>query len=782
MEFHAFRYALRSLRKSPGFVTVAILALGVGLGLSTTMFAVLDTVVHPPQPYQYVERLFRLWVFSNPREPLSRQDLVDTFRVRARSFDAVLQSSSSLAPIETSRGVADVAVLSVSPGWFEVLGLRPLMGRTFTPGDGDGVAVLSHWMWRRLGGRRLSAGDTHVMIGDRSYAVIGVLSKDASPASGAAAWLRLQRADEASAADRPIVRLRPGVTIQAAQAEADRLGADLTSRHGAHPHAYRFGLWSIRETPDEVTDIQRAMLGASLAVLLIACVNLAHLMLARGTSKRRELALRMALGAGHVAAVEILLAEAAIIIVAGVGLGAVVAVWGAEVVGSRMPAELSWVGVLQPQLSWRVFALAALAAAGSAVIFGVAPAVRVVSRVSVSEPLKDGAGTTTGQRRGRYSPLVMAEVGLALVLMMGGALLLRTVHQLKGQSYNFETATLLTGQVRMPSRLRDTTPPPDPEQVLFAARGVQGVHDAALEASMPAAGFSVTAELSDSTRLLVGYAYTAVSPNYLRVQGLAILQGRDFEAGDATGNGAAILSAVAAARLYPHGQAVGRMLKLGSPASAAPWVRIVGVARTPMLTRSTETAAAPVFWVSRAILPSRTIGILIRAATTDPRVAWRVQRALQRVAPRGMTLVSSYTAARDRAIASRLFLARVFIGMGMVGLALAALGLYGVLAYAVTQRMREFAVRVALGAEERSLFRLVVHDGLVMLLAGIGVGAFGAMAAAFLLNAVLVEVYPIDAVSLMAVEAVLIGCGLAACLGPATRAMRADPLEILRAT
>jgi hypothetical protein len=405
-----------------------------------------------------------------------------------------------------------------------------------------------------------------------------------------------------------------------------------------------------------------------------------------------------------------------------------------------------------------------------------------VSAVSVTEPLKDGAGTTTGRHRGRYSPLVMAEVGLALVLMMAGALLLRTVHQLKGQTYNFETATLLSAQVVVFGRVRDTTPPPDPRQVLFAALSVPGVRDAALESTGRPEGNAITAELSgDSTRLLAARGYAVVSPSYLRVHGLPMLNGRDFEPGDVSGNGVAILSAVAAARLYPRQEAVGRMLKLGSPASSAPWVRIVGVARTPMLAWSTEEVAEPRFWVAQPIAPGRLTGLLVRSATPDPRVAWRLGRALQRVVPRGWIAVSSFTAARDQTIASRSFLAKVFVGMGAVGLALAALGLYGVLGYAVTQRMREFAVRVALGAGERTLFRLVVHDGLVMLLAGIGTGAFGAMAAAFLLNAVLVEVYPVDVVSLVAAEAVLVGTGLAACMGPASRAARADPIEILRA-
>lgn len=785
MSLRDFRYALRSLRRSPGFVTVAVLALGLGLGLSTTMFAVLDAVVNPPPPYGDVSRLFTLYLWAGPREKLTYQDLYRAAVGQTHSFDAIVPSSDATMPIEMGSSVGDLPVRYVPPRWFGVAGLPPELGRPFTAADGDGVVVLSHWLWKRLHGWRRSVVGAHVVIGDRSYAVVGVMPRRASPTTGPAAWLPLSPAEEERATGRPLVRLRPGVTARQAQAELSALGNALTARYGSHRYrfAYGMGIGQVVRQRDEVRDIHKAMLGAALAVLLIACVNLAQLMLARGLAKRRELALRMALGAGRPAAVRVMLAEAAIIIAAGVAVGAAMTVWGADVLESRMPTEVSWVGILQPQLSWRVFGLAALATAVAGTLFGLAPAVRAVSTVSLTEPLKDAAGTTTGRNRARYNPLVMVEVGLALVLLMGGALLLRTVHQLKAQSYNFDTATLLTARVVMPGGLRDSTPPPDPQRILFAALSVSGVRDAALQSAGQPQGNAVTAELSeDSTRFLVTRSYSVVSPSFLRVQGLPVLKGRDFDPGDATGNGVAILSAVAAARVYPRSNAVGRMLKLGSPASRAPWIPIVGVARTPMLTRASEEIAEPSFWIAQPLAPARVTTLLVRAATADPKIAWRLGRALQSVVMRASVEVASFTEARDRDVVSRLFLAKVFVGMGVVGLALAALGLYGVLAYAVTQRMREFAVRLALGAESRAMRQMVLHDGLVMLLAGIGVGAFGALGAAFLLQAVLVEVYPIDAMSLVAAEALLIGVGLAAALAPALRAMRADPIEIMRAT
>jgi putative ABC transport system permease protein len=764
-------------------VAIAVLALGLGLALSTTMFAVLDAVVNPPQPYANADRLFELHIWAGPREKLTAHDVYRAVVGQSHSFDAIVPSRDATVPIEMGSTVGDLLVRYVPPRWFGVVGLPPALGRPFTAADGDGVVVLSHWLWKRLHGWRRSVVGARVMIGDRSYAVVGVMSRRASPTTGPAAWLPLEPAEEERATGRPQVRLRPGVTVEQARAELQALGNSLTARFGTHRYAYGIGMGSVVQERDEVRDIHRAMVGAALAVLLIACVNLAQLMLARAMAKRRELALRMALGARRPAAVRVMLAEAAVIVVAGVVLGAVLTVWGADLLESHMPTEVSWVGILQPQLNWRVFALAALAVTVAGALFGLAPAAQVVSKVSLNEPLKDAAGTTTGRNHARYNPLVMVEVGLALVLLMGGALLLRTVHQLKAQTYNFDTTTLLTARVTMPSRLRDSTPPPDPRQILSAVMAVRGVRDAALQGAREAPGHAVTAELSeDSTRLVVAAGYPVVSPSFLRVQGLPVLKGRDFDPGDAAGYGVAVLSAVAAARLYPRSDPVGRMLKLGGPASRAPWVRIVGVARTPMLAKASDEIAEPVFWITQPITPARVTTLLVRAATPDPRVAWHVQRALQVLAPRSSVLVAGFTEARDRDIVSRKFLAEVFVGMGVVGLALAALGLYGVLTYAVTRRMREFAVRIALGAEERAMRQMVLHDGFVMLLAGIGVGAFGALGAAFLLQAVLVEVYPVDAISLVAAEALLIGVGLAAALAPAHRAMRADPVEILRAT
>ena len=540
----------------------------------------------------------------------------------------------------------------------------------------------------------------------------------------------------------------------------------------------------------ETEGVEGVMVASALVVLLIACVNLAHLMLARGLSKRRELAVRMALGVSRGAAARVMLAESAVIALAGVALGAVLAAWGAKVLESIMPYELSRWGFIQTRLSWRVFGLGTLAAVVSAALFGLLPALRIAFGIRITEPLKDEAGTTTGRPR-RYSPLVIMEVALALALLMGGTLLLRTVHRLRTSLTSFGAETLVKANVT-PSMVtplaggKDTTLSLDWQQVLAAARGVSGVLGAALEGEARPLKAAVTAEMgSGPTRTITAQTIPVVSPNYLQVHGLPVLKGRDFESGDASGNGVAILSSAAAARLYPAGDAVGRMLKLGGAATSAPWVRIVGVARTPLADAAMAgldgmTDATPI-WLAQPVGRWRSATILVRTASRDPTIGVALHRTLKSVAGVGSLNVQPYTAWRDVFVSDFTFFARVFVAFGAIGLGLAALGVYGVLSYAVARRMREFGLRIALGAEPRALFRMVMHDGLVMLLAGTGIGGFGALAAAYLLTSILAPVYPADALSLVAAEAVLLAVGLAATLAPALKAVRADPVDILRA-
>jgi len=515
-------------------------------------------------------------------------------------------------------------------------------------------------------------------------------------------------------------------------------------------------------------------------------------MLARGLARRREIALRLALGAPRRAVISDLCAESAWLTLGGAGLGALLSLWAAGVLESRVPRNLWFLGIVQPQLSWRVFGASLVVAAAAALIFGLVPALRVVKTVNLDEPLKDGAGTTARQRQ-RYSGLVIAEVALSLALLMGAGLLLRVVHHLATYQYNFPARQLLWTYVRLGGSSDTTGEATAPQDrirpvlsIVAAIERVPGVAGAAAQVQHGPPGKAVTAEMAaDSNRLLDAESYPLVTPTFLRTMGLPILEGRDFADGDLAGNGAVILNAVAAQRLYPHESPVGHMLKLGAPNSDAPWVPIVGMCRaalTPGPGELLPRLASPEIYVVRSTNMAGPVDMLIRAAGDPGPVAIAAGRELRAIAPGSAFGVYPFLYELQTALAAREFLAQLFVTMALFALILAAVGVYGVLSYAVTRRLREFAVRIALGALRGDVLRAVLHDGFVMTLAGTALGGFLALWSSFLLDAFLEDVYPTDAVTLVVSEAVLVVAAAAACLGPALRATRADPIEMLRAT
>ncbi|HXY70578.1 MAG TPA: ABC transporter permease [Gemmatimonadales bacterium] len=789
MTVRDLRYAFRSLGRSPGFTAVAVLSLGLGLGLVTTMFAILDAVRHPAVPYRDADRLWSIGWVQGRKLALKPFVVLDAVRERTRTLDSVLPVAPyTFAWSEQGRDEGDLPGAEVPGRFFALLGVRPQLGRLLGDADaGRPVAVVSYELWRKqLGGRRSLAGAT-VVFARRVYSVVGVMPRGMDFPYGSVVWTAMTDEAERSGAGlgfvRGVARLRPGVTPAAVDSDLAGIARYLTARYGAGEAPFWLSAGSMRQDPMKLGDIHVAMLGASLAVLLIACANLANLMLARGLAKRREVALRLAIGASRAAVVRQLFVECAVLTVGGALAGIVLSFWGASLVTHRLPQDVWFLGIVEPQLSWRVFAFAALAAAASAVLFGLVPAIRVANAVSLDEPLKDGAGTT-GRTRQRYSALVVSEVALALALLMGAGLLLKVVHRLATIEYNFPARQLLSGYVI--GGLADSAPPAERLRlqlaVVDALRRAPGVIDAAAESSPVLPGRVVTAELSDSTRLLP--SAEVVTPAHLRTMGLPVLQGRDFSPGDLVGNGAVILNTVAAARLYPRGNAVGRMLKLGAPASDAPWVPIVGVCRTALTPgfELTDLRAEPEVYVVRAGSVGTGVRLTVRVSGDPGQLVVPLRRAARAAVPSGDAELFPYLQGRQSAVEARAFLAQIFVAMGSFALVLAAIGIYGVMAYTVTRRLREFAVRVALGAERRDLVRTVLHDGVVMTLAGTGLGAFVALWTSFFLQNVLENVYPTDAPTLVAAEAVLLLVTVAACLAPAYRAARADPVEILRAT
>jgi putative ABC transport system permease protein len=773
-------------------VAVAVLSLGLGLGLVTAMFAVLDAATHPWVPYRDADRLYdvRYWM-SGRDQRFSTAWVVAALRERTRAFETVLPYGGS--PMSTGpegSGAPDALVARVPPRLFTVIGVKPQRGRLLQGSDvGADVVLVSDALWKRQFSGRTTLQGAWLALGDRRYAVVGVMPAGMAFPWGASAWLPIPDSLAPSARDAAsvMVKLKPGVTREAANAELTAVASYLTRTYHVERAPFAFYLQPLRDDPMRLTDIHYAMLGAAIAVLLIACANLANLMLARGLAKRREIALRLAIGASRPAVIWQMFAECVVLAAAGAALGVALSVWAVRLLQHRVPQQLWWLGIVRPQLSWRVFALAALAAAAASLLFGLLPAARVAGTVSLDEPLKDGAGTTARTRH-RYSPLVIAEVATALVLLMGAGLLLKAVHRLASYEFNFAARQLLRGGIFLPrAGLGATTDLLGRElTVIGALRTVPGVVDAAAETGAQAPGGAVSAEdATDSTGQLSMLSYVLVTPDYLKTLGLPVLEGRDFEDGDLGGDGVVIVNSAAAARLYRHGSTVGRMLKLGAPSRVAPWLRIVGVCRTKSEGRPGAPTFAPdVYVVRRPDAGKRLATLFVRTVRDDAAITAAVQAKLKSQGPGVAYGVFPYLSWWEAQVQAQGFLARLFAMMGSFALLLAAVGVYGVLAYTVNRRMREFAVRISVGAARSDVLKLVLHDGMVMILAGTGVGAFAAFWASGLLEKFLEDqqVLPTDVLTLIAAEALLLAVATGASLAPALRAMRADPIEILRST
>jgi predicted permease len=780
---HDLRRALRSLAGSPGFVLVAALCLGLALALDTTTFAILDAMRHPSMPVKRVDEL--RWV--------GLRGVGVGGQVPDREVYSMLQQGTFFegiafwdpgwrVTVRVGNDVTEQFVPRVSRNLFPMMGVRPEIGRVIGPGSPDNVAVVGHDVWERSLGGALLGGLT-VWVGGEAYRVIGVLPPDMTYPYGSDIWIPVPRASEASGAGlrfmEPVVRVRrgtKGVTEQLVQ-----MSARLRSEYGTSWNPYVLSLHSILPPAERLSEIHFALAGAAMIVLLIACVNLASLMLVRGVVKRRELALRTALGAGRATLVRQLLVEGALIAAAGTGLGILLTIWAVPVLHSRIPRYVVSVGIIPLHPSWRVFVFGLGLAGATLLLFGLWPALRA-SNVDVSEPLKENSAAAIGRRHWRYSPLVIAEVALSLVLLMAATLLVKAAQRQNATVLGYDRTNLLDAFVGIGRRVPHDSLTRIDHDILARIRALPGVRAAAAKGA-GGTGVAMSEAYDGANGLLTGVGGGSVGERFFATLGIPVIAGRDFLPGDER-DGALIVDEQAAHNLWPDGHAVGRLVKLGGPDSHALWHRVVGVVRTaavegppvdPFLANpgAVYIAAAP---------GSRDFRVAIRTARLNAAQSVALREAIrQSLPPGGFVFLWPWLVNFDAKMRAEYFLVKVFGSFSTFALLLAAVGLYGVISYSVAQRMREFAVRLAVGAPAKDVVKLVAHDAAVMVLAGTGLGAFVAMWASSLLGDWLWTVYHTDAVSLVIAEAVLLLAGLAASLQPALRAMRANPVEILRA-
>ena len=777
---------MRSLAKSKGFAAVAMVSLAFALALNTTSFVVLDAFMHPFVAYREPERLVMLQEQGDPREERI------TWEERRAAVRAILaRYSDSVTYHRMTRGILQTAFnadvrffLDVAPNFFHVLDITPELGRRFVADD-DHVIIVSRSFWlRELGGRKSLDGSL-VTIEREAYSVVGVMPPGTDAPFGTEVWRVVPAATFIARIGSATVRLRDGTQREALSADLNSYANQLAQRFGVVRMPFRYSARTLAPDPYELSRFHLAMAGAAALILLIACANLANLMLARGSDRRRELALRLAIGASRAALVRQLVVEGALLAVAGGALGISTATWGIEIAQRALPRVpfLPLSTVLN--VSWRVYAFGFVVTAFTVVLFGLLPALKA-SSVDVSEPLKEAGGTLTARGR-RYSLLATTQVALALVLLMSGAVLARSARNLAGAVSEDLTKGLAQVMLNLPA---GTTAPNGIQErfdnIVERVAAVPGVLAASIMTTARTIGnVAIPDDQQDSTARITLLAYRRVSPGYARTVGVEIIEGRDFREGDAETGGAAVVNEVAAHALWPNRSPIGHSIKLGTPASNAPWYRIVGVMRN---SRSLASVRDPHLPQPPQVLvtasdTSRRREVILRTVPTDPAVLGHAAREIQAAAALpGPPFIWSPGRNTQDELEAQGFATGIFVFLGATGLGLAAVGLYGVLAYAVSRRAREFGVRIAIGATTESLFVLVLHDGAVMLLAGTAIGAFAAMTSTRLLDSFLYGVHHADVWALLLSEAVLCMVALVACLVPARRAMQANPVEILRAS
>jgi putative ABC transport system permease protein len=786
------RFALLALRRDPLFVAVASGSLALALGVVTSVYGVIDAALHPPSAIRDPQRVVYIWNGgSGASAGYSRAMFADLALQRQRVFGDVALLDARLTSYSIGSYVDHGMVQVVSREFFRTTGIRPHIGRAFGRADyaaaSAPVAMIGFVAWRQALGAQPSALGRTVDVDGRQYTIVGVMPPDVSSHIGADFILPASPSERLTAPTL-IGRLRPGVSLPDVQEQfRSGIDAELTSRFGVGRFPFRSNVRSARELPPLMTDLQKMLLAASGLIVLIASANIANLMLARGVRRSREYALRFALGARRSSIARQTLFEALVCAVLAGVIGVILAAWLFDLITYGLTRDVPTLGVIEVSLNWRVFAIAIGTALGAALVFGLYPALRV-SSARVNHLLKDGGATVTRRPRVRYSPFVIAQIALTLTLLMGGNLLVQSAEEWRDRDIGFEPRGLLTVMAFVPPILRDSIDMRSWRTSLVdaIAREPDVRSLATVRSVIPAGhGVVVTAPSGGSRRSYLP-SYSHVSATYLGTLGIRIHEGRDLVPGDEVSEvGAAVVSRTAARTFWRGESAIGQMLTLGDGGSSAPLVRVVGIAEDVTPTGlGPGVEPSPAVYVARRDSSSRQEAILVRTSAKNERAMQTrlTLRGRDVSPPHGVVSVRPYLAAESSQVAILYFIAGTFIALGRFALSLALFGVFSVRAHDVAHRMREFAVRMSLGASHSDIARLVFRDTMVIVLAGTGIGAVLAMYAGYRLDQWLYGVFYTDVRALLVAEFLLITTTLLASLAPAFRAARSNPVEILRAS
>ena len=787
------QYGIRSLVHRPGFSLVAVVTLALGIGATTAIFSVVNAVILRPLPYQEPGQLVRLWSDTSGKRTDQNQfspaEITD-FRDQVTSFEEIGFFDYGLSANLTGGTQPErVNGSEASPALFSVLRVTPVLGRTFLPEESDvaqtKVALISEGLWKRRFGADPNLTARTIQLDGEAFRVVGVLPDSFKFPEKVDLWLPFSftaadwKNDRQHQYVEAVGRLKPGTTVVQAKAELETIMQRLAPGFSAARKKWGITLVPLQEqVVGQVSTTLWILFGAVGFVLLIACVNVANLMLARSTDRRKEMAIRIALGAGRGRVVKQLLTESLLLGCVGASLGALLAVWAVKLfsisgIESLPRAE-------EVAVDRRVLLFTLVTSLVTSVAFGLAPALQAANS-RPNETLKKGGRRSAGSSSRLRNVLVISEISLSLVLLIGAGLLVRSFWHLRNVNPGFDPSHVLTMQVTLPKTQYANTARQNAfiQETLQRLGSLPGVKTAAGTINLPLIGtwgMGYSVEGHDSTQRYVADNAT-ITPNYFHVMGIPILKGRDFSERDSTdGPPVIIINETLARRHFPAENPIGQIINAGTKRE------VVGVV-ADVKPRGLELESKPQIYLPYAQKPTnatfltftiRTLGEPMSLAGAAEGEIRKLDKNLPVANIRSMEEIVSTS------LAQRRLMMLLFAGFAVIAVALAAVGIYGVIAYSVAQRTHELGIRMALGAQLTDVLKLILKEGMVLALIGVAIGLGGALALTRLITGLLFGVTPTDAVTFGVVAGGLMVVALFACYIPARRATKVDPLVALR--
>jgi putative ABC transport system permease protein len=798
------RYGLRNLMKRPGATAIALITLALGIGVNTAIFSAVDSVLLRPLPFKDSETLVALWEHS-PNMGIARNEMAPANVFDLRQQNQVFEDVGAFGELSINlTGEGEPERLEgqlVTASVFRVLGVQPALGRIFSPEEDQvgqhRVALLSDALWRRRFNADRGIINRNLTLNGESFTVVGVMPPGFFfPVHESELWVPWAMPPEQAAGRgdhylRVVARLKPGVTIERANADIESVATRLAAEYPRTNEGLGFLANSFHR--DFVGDLRLPILilfGAVGVVLLIACANVANLLLAQATTRRREIAIRMALGARRWTICQQLLLESLLLSIGGGLLGVLGAIWGVEALSKLLPASLSKLQAVS--IDARVLIFTLVVVVFTAIAFGVVPALHA-ARANPGEALNETARDAAGGS-GRYirRVLVVSEVALAVVLLVGAGLLIRSFQQLRQVDIGFKPDNLLTMRMDLPfpKYSKRETRRAFYDEVLRRVKDLNGVDSAGMITFLPLSfsgmkfSFSVEGRDVPSDSALPFVLYRAVSPDYFRALGIPLQRGRLFDTRDsADAPPAIIVNRRLAEQFWPGEDPTGKRLKIGPLDSPNPWTIIVGVVgdvrQAGLYGEQQFEMYVPYAQETRGFvaprdLVVRTNGDPTLLAKAVREAVWAVDKDQPVSKVRTMDDVLAAATSRER------FQTLLLTMFATLALVLACVGLYGVISYAAAQRTHEIGVRMALGAQPGDVLRLVLRQGMTLTFSGLLLGLAGGLAVMRVMSDLLFGVTATDAVTYLSVGTLLVLVAFVACYVPARRATKVDPLTALR--